>query len=135
MALTKKKRHPRFEPLTLRLHGQRPACYPTMFLVYIDRGWYVVIRRNRRLGVLTKKRQQNPLPGDDASTAETTPGRVKRDEQSEARRANATPNGGPRLEFGRLRPKPGLNMISRLLRRHGQHIYTSIYKGVFDAAG
>ena len=43
--------------------------------------------------------------GDDASTAEAAPGRVGRDEQGEARRANTTPNGGPHLELGRLRLK------------------------------
>ena len=72
-----------------------------------------------------KKQKQKPLPGDDASTAEAAPGRVERDEQGEARRANTTPNGGPHLELliGRLRLKTwGLNMASRLLR-HGEHIY------------
>ena len=39
----------------------------------------------------------------DASTAEASPGRVRRGEQGEARRANSTPNGGPHLELGRLR--------------------------------
>ena len=77
-----------------------------LFLVYIDRDWYVVpIRTNRRLDILTKIRKQNPLPGDDPSTAEVAPGRVERDEQGEARRANATPNGGPHLELGCLRLK------------------------------
>ena len=52
-----------------------------------------------------KKRKQYPPPGDDASTAEASPGKVGRDEQGEARRANATPNGGPHLELGRLRFK------------------------------
>ena len=33
------------------------------------------------------------------------PGRVGRDEQGEARRANTTLNGGPHLELGRLRLK------------------------------
>ena len=55
--------------------------------------------------VLIKKRKQHPPPGDDASTAEAAPGRVGRDEQGEARRANTTPNGGPHLELGRLRLK------------------------------
>ena len=45
------------------------------------------------------------LPGGDASTADAAPGRVERDEQGEARRANTTPNGGPHLERGRLRLK------------------------------
>ena len=55
--------------------------------------------------ILTKKRKQRPLPGDDASTAEAASGRVGRDEQGEAGRANTTPNGGPHLELGRLRLK------------------------------
>ena len=48
---------------------------------------------------LTKKRNQHPSPGDDASTAEAALGRVGRDEQREAHRANTTPNGGPHLEL------------------------------------
>ena len=31
--------------------------------------------------MLIKKRKQHPPPGDDASTAEAAPGRVRRDEQ------------------------------------------------------
>ena len=105
MAHKKIYRHPRFEPLTLRIHGQRPSCYPSMFLVYIDRDWYVPICTNRRLDILRKERKQNPLPRDYASTAEAARGRVERDEQGEARRANTTPNGGPHLELERLRLK------------------------------
>ena len=55
--------------------------------------------------ILTTKRKQQPSPGDDASTAEAAPGRVGRDGQGEARRANTTPKGGPHLEGGRLRLK------------------------------
>ena len=55
--------------------------------------------------ILTKARKQNPLPGNDVSTAEAAPSRVDRDEQGEARRANTTPSGGPHLELGRLRLK------------------------------
>ena len=54
---------------------------------------------------LTPKRKQHPTLGDDASTAEAAPGRVRRDEQGEARRAKNTPNGGPHLELVRLRLK------------------------------
>ena len=84
-----KKRHPSFEPLTLRFHGQRPTCYRTtsMFFLYIDRDWYVSVRTNRRLDILTKKRKQNPLPGDDASTA----GRIVRDEHK-VRHIEQTPH-------------------------------------------
>ena len=53
-----------------------------------------------------KKGKQHPSPGDDASTAETAPGRVERGEQGEERRANSTPNGGPHLELGPWRLKP-----------------------------
>ena len=53
--------------------------------------------------ILIKNRKQHPSQGDGASTAETTPGRVGRDEQGEARRANTTQNGRPHLELGRLR--------------------------------
>ena len=54
---------------------------------------------------MIKKLKQHPPPGDDVSTAEAVPGRVGTDEQGEARRANTTPNGEPRLELGRLRLK------------------------------
>ena len=54
---------------------------------------------------MTKKQKQHPSPGDDASTAEAASGRVGRDEQGEARRANITPNDGSHLELGRLRFK------------------------------
>ena len=58
-----------------------------------------------------KKRKQHPPQGDHASTAEAAPGRVGRDEQGEARRANTTPNGGPHLELrvGRSRLKSWSN--------------------------
>ena len=49
------------------------------------------------------KLKQRASPGDGASTAEAAPGRVGRGEQGEARRANRTSNGGPRLELARLR--------------------------------
>ena len=55
--------------------------------------------------ILTKQRKQHPSPGDNASTAVPAPGRVGRDEQGEARRANTTLNGGPHLELGRIRLK------------------------------
>ena len=73
-----------------------------------------------------QKREQHPSAGDDASTAEATSGRVRRDEPGEARRANTTPNGGPQLELGHLRLE---TWTSPLQRRHGQHIYT--YPGIF----
>ena len=49
--------------------------------------------------ILTKKRKQHPTLGDDASTAEAAPGRVRRDEQGETRRENTTLNGGLHLEL------------------------------------
>ena len=49
--------------------------------------------------------KQHPPPKDDATTVAATPGRGGREEQGEARRANATPNGRPHLELGRLRLK------------------------------
>ena len=108
MAPTKKKvklEHKKKQSAIQDLHGQRLTCHLTMFLVYIDRDWYTPTRTNRRLDILTKKRKQNPLPGDDASTAQAVPGRFVRNEQRKARQANTTPNGGPHLELGRLRLK------------------------------
>ena len=55
---------------------------------------------------MEKNPKQNPLPGDGTSTAEAVAGRVGRDKQSEARRANTTPDGGPRLELEGLWLKP-----------------------------
>ena len=78
-------------PLYLLLHKTEIGKY---LRVRVD-AWYM----------LTTKRKQHPPPGDDASTAEAAPGRFGRDEQREARRANGTPNGGPRHELGRLRLK------------------------------
>ena len=72
------------------------------------------------------KRKQHPPPGDDATTAEAAPGRVGRDEQGGAIRGNIKPNYGAHLELGRLRLKPARNLTPRLLRRHGQRIYTCI---------
>ena len=66
---------------------------------------YVRIDTRDRNSNFEKKRKQQPSPGDDASTAEAAPGRVGRDEQGKAHRANTTPNGGPHLELGGLRLK------------------------------
>ena len=81
------------------------TCYPTLFLVYIAREWYVSIRTNKRLGHFNKERKQHPPPGDDASTAGAAPGRVGRDEHGEVRQANTILNGASHLELGRLRLK------------------------------
>ena len=54
---------------------------------------------------LTKTRKQGLALGDNASMAQAASDRVGRDEQGEVRRANTTPNGGPDLELGRLRPE------------------------------
>ena len=78
------------------------------------------------MGYLTEKRKQHPSPRDDACTAEAAPGRVGRDGQGEARRANTTIKGGPHLELRVVRfysAKPGPNLTFRLLRRHGQHFF------------
>ena len=74
-----------------------------------------------------EKKKQYPAPEDDASTAEAAADRVGGGEQGEERRANNTSNGEPHLEQGRLRLETWSNMTSRLLRRHGQHIYTYTY--------
>ena len=95
MAHTQKKsRHPGVEPPTLILQGQRPTCWPTLFLVYVDPDWYVPIRTNICLGYSVQKTRTAPVDG---STAEASP-RVGIGEQGEARRANNTPNDGPHLD-------------------------------------
>ena len=55
--------------------------------------------------ISTKERKEHPWSGYDASTDEVAFGKVGRDEQGEARRANTTQNVRPHLELGRLRPK------------------------------
>ena len=74
--------------------------------MYVDTeiGMYLYVRRDA-WGMLAKKQKQHPPPGDDTSTAEAAPGRVGKDEQGEARRANTTPNDGPNLELRRFRLK------------------------------
>ena len=72
-----------------------------------------------------EKTKTAPLPGRRREHGRGRPGRVGRDEHGEARRANITPNGGPHFELERLWLKSGLNLTSRLLRRHVQHIYTN----------
>ena len=104
MTHTKKTRHPRFEPRTPMSQTQRPTCYPSLFLAY-NRPRLVCIYTYIEIDVwekLTKKRKQHLPLRDDASTAEAAPGRVGRDDQGEAHRANTTPNGGPHLELGLL---------------------------------
>ena len=97
-----KKGPSKFEPLTLRLHGQLLTCYPTtkVGLSYIDRDWYVSVRTNRRLDRLTKTKTE-PVAGRRREHDRGRP-RQSRDGQGEARRANITSKGGPHLELGRL---------------------------------
>ena len=61
-------------------------------------------------------------------TAEAAPGRVGRDEQGEARRANTTPNGGPHLELGRLRLETwSKSDFSNAETTWPTHLYISIH--------
>ena len=76
----KKKHHPGFEPRTPRSEGQQPTCYPTLFLAYIDRDWYISIRTNRRLGKIDQKTKTAPAAGRRREhTAEDAHRRVGRD--------------------------------------------------------
>ena len=103
----KKSHHPRFEPPTLSYYSRDrdlPAT-PLYFLYALtDIGMYLHVLIDA-WDILTKKRKQHPSAGDNVSTAEAAPGRVGKDEQGEARRANSTPNGGLHLELIRLRLK------------------------------
>ena len=63
----------------------------------------------------------------DASTAEASPGRVRRGEQGEARRANSTPNGGPHLELGRLWLKIWSKTDFSIAQTTGQHFCTCVF--------
>ena len=133
-ANTKKKAPSRSETLTLILHRRRPTYYPTRCFLYLDHDWYVPLCTIRRLEILTKKRKQNKLPGDDASTGEAAPEKLT-DEKGEAGRAKTTPNGGPHLDLGRLRLKPVLNLTSRSLGRHDQRIYRIYTKRYTSTSG
>ena len=80
------------------------------------------MRTNRHQGfILIEKRKQHPSPGEDASTPEPALGKVGRGEQSEARRANSTPNGEPHLELGRLRLKTWSNSDFSIAQTTYQH--------------
>ena len=84
----------------------RSACYLlttrcfTWLQVRIISIQYRYVRIDN-LDILTKIRKEHPPQGDDASTAEAALGRVGRDEQREAHRANTIPNGRPHLELVR----------------------------------
>ena len=127
---THKNRHPEFEPPPLSSQGRMPTGWSTLFIVYVGPDWYVstVYVRIDAWDILTKKRVQQPSPGDDASTAEAAPGRVGRGEQGEARRATSKhEQTAHRMvdltsSYGVYGSKPGINLTSRLLRRQGQHI-------------
>ena len=75
---------------------------------------------------ITKQRKKHPPQGDDASTVLAGTRRVERGELGEARPAISAPRGKPHLYLGGYGSKPGLNLTSWLLRRHGQHIYTYV---------
>ena len=81
---------PRNEPATSYSHGVQATSQPLVVLHDFVVELFV--------SICTKKnRKEHPPQGDDASTAEADPGRVGRDEQGEAHRANTTPNGAPHL--------------------------------------
>ena len=109
-------------------------CYE---ICRIDMYLYVRKDTRDRNKTFVQKEKQHPSPGDDVSMAEAASGRVRRDEQGEARRANTTPNGGPHLELGRLRVKIWSKSDFSIVETHGQHIYAYVYRlqGGFDAAG
>ena len=94
-----------FEP-TRDVHGVKLPAQPLSFYMtcQIDT-WYVSQLYAYPSAGGLKNEKKHPSPGDDASTAEAAPGRVRRDEQGEARRANTTPNGVSHLELGHLRLK------------------------------
>ena len=83
---------------------------------------------NGHLGKNDKKNgKKHPPQGDDASTVPTGTCRVGRGQQGESRPASSALRCGCHLDLERLRPKPCPSLPSRLLRRHGHHIYTHIF--------
>ena len=74
-----------------------------------------------------KKRKQHQSPADDASTAETATGRVRRGEQGEAWRANSRPNVGSHLELGRLRLKTWCKIDFSIAHTTSQHCRTCVH--------
>ena len=77
--------------------------------------------------MLTTKRKQHASQGDDASTAEAAPGRVRRGVQGEVRRAKSTPNGGPHLELAPLRANTCTKTDFSIAQTTPQSSYIFIY--------
>ena len=86
----KKKRHPRFEPRTTWPQIQRSTCYPTLFLVYIARDWYVSIRTNRGSGYFGK-RNENSTRRRETTRAWLRPPPAESGETSKVRHVEQTP--------------------------------------------
>ena len=90
-------RESNLRPHTLK-ECKLPSKHPLSYMITQQNHMNIYVLIDN-LDILTKKRKEHPPQGDDASTAEAAPGRVGRDEQCEAHRANTTPNGGPHLEL------------------------------------
>ena len=76
-------------------------------------------------------KQQAATPGRGTSTAEVTPGRVRRDEHGKTHRANTTPNGGPHLQLERLRLKTWSNSDLSIAETWSTYLNSTMYKCVF----
>ena len=88
--------------------GTATCLLPHSICIQKPRLWYVYIGTNTvyiRLGNIYQKTKTAPAARRLREHSRGRPGRVGRDEQGEARRANTTRNGGPHFELGRLRLK------------------------------
>ena len=79
---------------------------------------------------MQKKRKQHAPPRHGTNTAEAPPGRVRKGEQGEARRAKGAPNGGAYLELvygSKPCVKTTFEARARHLMGHYTYICTNIY--------
>ena len=83
---------------------------------------------NTHVGYFGDK-NENSTPRRETTRARPRPPPAESGETSMVRHAEQTPHRTVNLisSQGIYGPKPGLSLTSRLLRRHGQHIYTYIY--------
>ena len=72
-------RESNLQPHTLK-DCKLPCSHQLSYMITCQDYMYLYVRIYKS-GILTKKRKEHPLQGDDASTAEAPPGRVGRDEQ------------------------------------------------------
>ena len=94
---------------------------------------YLYVRLNA-WDISTKKKDENSshLRETTQAPAEAAPGRVERDGQAEARRANTTQNGEPHLELGRLRLKTLSKSDLSIAETWPKYLSTNLYFSIAE---